>query len=167
MTCGFVLSKIVANFSILKDRATMNKRISGFLVILFAGALVWLTMCSGPKSAPKDAPTLRVSGLTYQAIQNKRDASTDVQWDTYADSIRGVRVHWSGYVLDAKASGEIWIDMDSPDSLLSVQEVYIEVPREDVSKYSKGQKITFTGTIRSAVSVLGNVNVTLQDVTIP
>lgn len=120
-----------------------------------------------PTATPIPTPTEKpISAITYQEIREKREAATDAQWDEYAKPLKGTRVQWSGWVAEVKASGEIWIDMDPPDTLLSVQDVYIRVPAEDATKFNLDQEIEFIGDIKSITSILNKASVTLENVTV-
>jgi len=116
-----------------------------------------------PTATPKPKP---ISPITFEEIREHRKNDTEAQWDEFQKPLDGLRVQWTGWVEQVEASGRILIDMDSPDAILSVQDVYIPIPKEDATKYNKDQKLTFDGEIKSVVGVMSGVSVTLENVTI-
>jgi hypothetical protein len=119
---------------------------------------------SRPTATPRPSPTPKpIAELTWEEIKGNRETMTDAQWDAYAPTLRGLRVEWTGWVTEAKADGTLWIDMDPPGTFLSVQDVYIKVPRDTVLGYGKDQEITFQGDIQRATSLLSKASVTLEN----
>ncbi len=146
-----------------RKRDTIVGYLTMLLIVVSIGWLIWPKKADTP--APRPTPTKNLSSIQFAHIRDKHDTSTAVQWSDYRDKLAGVRVQWSGWVAEVKASGEVWVDMDSPDAF-SIQDVYFRIPQEDARKYNKGQKITFTGEIDVVTDVLGRVAVHLKDVTI-
>ena len=104
---------------------------------------------------------------SFQQIRTKMGSMTDLQFKEYGKSLKGEQVQWVGWVEEVKekffGGYEVWIDMDSPAEQFSVQDLAIEVPKEIALKLKKDQKVTFTGTISSVMSVLGSCQVSLTD----
>ncbi len=150
------------------------KKILGIL-----GALVLLCACIGvvmsfgntggesrtatPASTPEPAPS-------YATIRAQMEGMTEAQFKQYARSLKGKQVHWTGWVEDVNetlfGNYEVWVDMDAPDELLSVQDVTFDVPADVALSLRLNQKITFTGIIDSALNVLESTQITLSEVTI-
>ena len=114
-----------------------------------------------PTATPKP-----ISDLTYEGLQAERDRMTDAQWDAYREPLKGLRVEWSGWVEEAKdqgSKGQLLIDMDSPETVFSVQDVTFDVPKESILIYNKDQQVTFQGDIKTVTSFLDKVSVTLEN----
>ena len=114
------------------------------------------------KAAPEPLP---ISDVDFFKVREASKNMTDVQWKEYLNGVVGKRIQWTGYVDEVKEDGKVWIDMDPPDAL-SVQDIYINVPKEDALKYNKDQKLTFQGTIKSVSKVLTALSIDLKDITI-
>lgn len=107
----------------------------------------------------------------YEQIRSQMQAMTEAQWKQYAEELKGATaVNWTGWIEDVnqKALGgyELWVDMDSPDELLSVQDVQFDIPEDLALQLQKDQKVTFSGRIDSVMNILGSCSVTLEDVTV-
>ena len=125
------------------------------------------TSAPAPTRTPVPTATPKpISSLAYEDMRKARDSMTDAQWDAHAKTLVGQRVEWSGWVFEAKTSGELRIDMDPPGTFLSVQDCYISVPRDSVLDYNKDQPIRWQGDVRSVTSLLGSVSVRFEDVVI-
>ena len=77
---------------------------------------------------------------------------TDAQWDDYCKPLVGLRVRWTGWVDGAKdytSYGELLVDMDPPEEVLRSYDVSFRIPKSDILKYNKDQKITFEGDIQN------------------
>ncbi len=115
-------------------------------------------------------PSERVSKLSYYSMRQKMASMTEAQWKDYARSINGQRVQWTGWVEDVNekffGGYELWVDMDSPDELLSLQDVTFDIPADLALKLRKDTRVTFSGTIGSALDVLGSCSVNLEDATV-
>ena len=77
--------------------------------------------------------------------------------------------NWVGWVVDVDQSHgdeyKIWVDMDAPGTVLSVQDVYLYgISKEDAATVNKGAQITFSGTITNTVEFLGHVSLHLENV---
>jgi len=104
----------------------------------------------------------------FAEIRANVQSMTEAQWKKYLDELAGYRVYkWRGWVVevDKELSGnyEVWIDMDSPEELFSVQDVYFDVPENIALQLAKGQQVTFSGTIKRVSELLGSVSVHLVD----
>ena len=121
-----------------------------------------------PSPAPTNTATPKpIAKLTFGEIRANKESMTDAQWDNYCKPLIGQRVQWTGWVDEAKDKGnhgELWIDMDSPDEVLSLQDLYFDVPKEDVLKYNKDQKVTFEGDINSISTFLTSLQIRMEDV---
>ena len=95
---------------------------------------------------------------------------TEAQIKQYARELKGKEVHWSGWVEDVNetmfGTYEVWVDMDAPDEMFSVQDVTFDVPADVALKLRRDQKINFTGSIDSALNVLESTQINLSDATI-
>jgi hypothetical protein len=100
-----------------------------------------------PTASPKP-----LSDLTFAMIRAKHQALTDVQWQAYAATLRGLRVRWSGWVFEAQDTSlrgpELMIDVDPP-SPSGTQDCFVPVPKADILKYNRGQLVTWEGDIES------------------
>ena len=132
-----------------------------------------------PSNTPKPTATLRptkeptptqtpkpIAQITYGEIRDKRTAMTDAQWDAYTPTLVGLRMEWEGWVEEAKASGELLIDMDPPETMFSIQDCYISVPKDAVLSYNKDQIVRWQGDVKSVTSILGGVSVRFEGVVI-
>ena len=92
---------------------------------------------------------------------------TEAQWKEYARGLKGASVSWSGWVEDVNekffGGYELWVDMDAPDVIMSVQDVTFNIPDDLALKLRKDQRVTFTGTIKSVMNVLGSCSVILEN----
>ena len=99
-----------------------------------------------------------VSDLSYFTIRDNLKSMTEARFNDYARSIEGTRVKWTGYVenVDEGLLGgyTVWVDMDTNDSLLSVQEVYFDISADKATELRKGSKITVEGNIASVIGML-------------
>lgn len=107
---------------------------------------------------------------SFRDIEATQANMTEVQWKEYLPSLEGLRiVNWSGWVMDVdKNFGnnyKIWVDMDDPSVLVSVQDVYLNgISEEDAMKINKDAQIHFSGTISSITEVLGTLIFNIEDV---
>ena len=110
-----------------------------------------------------EAPT----APAYKTISDTAKSMTDLQFDRYADSLKGSRVSWSGWVKEVRSKTfggyEVWIDMDSPEEALSVQDVYIPIPENTAVGLQKKQPIAFDGIIERISALLGKVSVHIEE----
>jgi len=109
---------------------------------------------------------LPISDLDFFTIRNDAEKMTDAQWAKYAEDVTGKRVHWKGYIENIEEGGKVWLDMDSPTEVISVQDVYLNVPEEDALKYNKDQAIEFEATIDRIDKILGSMSIDFEDLKI-
>lgn len=106
----------------------------------------------------------------FETIRAEMDGMTEAQFKQYARSLKGKTVNWSGWVEDVNetvfGTYEVWVDMDAPDELFSVQDVTFDVPADVALNLRRDQKIRFTGLIDSAHNVLESTQIDLSDATI-
>mgnify|MGYP003996816293 CR=1 FL=1 len=119
---------------------------------------------SGSSSSTSDE---REEAPSYSTIENNCAKMTDAKWNVYAPTLVGKKVtDWSGTVTEVNETllgdYELWIDMDDPDVLLSVQDVYMPCSQETAFKFDKGDSITFSGVIESVSDLLGSVSIKLE-----
>ena len=95
---------------------------------------------------------------------------TEAQWKAYLPTLEGMLVeNWTGWVENVNVVGdkyELWVDMDSPDTLLSAQDVYFLIPNDIALELQKDERITFSGRIKSVTEFLGSVSLRLEDATL-
>lgn len=109
--------------------------------------------------------------LSHASIRRQmRDDLTEAQFKALARGIEGRRIRWRGWVEDVneKALGgyELLVDMDSPTEIFSVQDVTFDIPQNLALSLRKDARITFEGTIRSVLNVMGSLQVGLVDATV-
>jgi len=97
-------------------------------------------------------------------VQNY-DTLTDLQWESYAASLAGIRVHWEGTVSEVQRTGTIFVDMGTGWQNIHFLE---GVPREIAITLSTDQLIVCDATIVKAVGTpsYGPLSIYLNDVTI-
>jgi hypothetical protein len=102
----------------------------------------------------------------FEEIRKNMQDMTDAQWNKYGASLTGSHVSWTGWVeeVNEKVFGgyEVWIDMDAPETAISVQDVYADIPEDLAMELRKGQKVRVSGTIDSVTNVLGALSVRLK-----
>lgn len=147
------------------------------LQIFLRVSLLSLTLCTGVifhstvfARSDTDA-TLPVTDISFHEVRRNKENMTDLQWEEYAKSIKGKRIRWSGYVEEVKSKFfggyQVLVDMDPPHDKMSVQDVYLDkVTKEQALSLEKDNPIEFEGTISSAISVLGSLQISLKDVKI-
>jgi len=122
-----------------------------------------------PSATPKPSPTPKpIADLDFFEIRDQNSKLTEAQWEAYIKPLIGQRVRWTGYVTEVEdkgSKGYLWLDMDPPGSL-SVQDLYLDIPKEDILKYNKDQKITFEGDLERIGTFLGSMQITFKDAVI-
>lgn len=119
---------------------------------------------------PTATSTPRPLAPTFQEIETTVEGMTEAQWKPYLESLKGQRVvDWTGWVVDVnqKLGGayEAWIDMDDP-GMFTIQDVYVPVDSDTALALGKGEPVTFSGVIKSANELLGNVTIHLEEATV-
>lgn len=98
------------------------------------------------------AIALSVQALDWKTIKANEKSMTEAQFDQFLDQhVEGKSVWWKGWVDDVERDGDSYrvkVDMDSPDTLFSVPEIWLD----NVSEYTAlrlkvDQKVTFSGQI--------------------
>lgn len=123
---------------------------------------------TGSNSASSSSePIAREEAPSYETIAANCEAMTDAKWNIYSETLVGKKItNWSGTVTEVNETlfgdYEIWIDMDDPDEILSVQDVYYPCSKESALKFDKGDGITFSGVIKSVSDLLGSVSIRLK-----
>ena len=121
-------------------------------------------------SIPSPSNTPPVLAPPFVVIRSNVSSMTEAQWKAYLPTLKDMRVEgWTGWVEEVNVVGskyELWVDMDSPDALFSVQDVYFYIPSEIALELEKHQRITFSGRIKSVTELLGSVSVRLEDATL-
>ena len=97
-------------------------------------------------------PTATLSPLTMSEIESSYSNLTDIQWDDYEQSLKGIRIHWTGTVNEVRPDGTIYLDVGQG----SFRSVYLDGVPLDVGKtIDKGQVIEFEATIKNVSTFLG------------
>lgn len=115
---------------------------------------------------------LERGGITLEKFRSVFDELTDVQFNQLREELKDKKVTWSGYLDDVKEKWfggfEIQIDMDPPETFLSVYDVSLTVSsdmKDFVSTLTKDKQVKFEGKIKSIQKVLGKLVVNIRDVT--
>lgn len=121
--------------------------------------------------SPSANPGLALPAPAYEEIRLTVQSMTEAQWKQYLGGLRGYyAVNWTGWVVDVdrKLSGDyvLWVDMDAPGAMFSVQDVYIPVPDRLALALHKDQEVVFSGMIRSANNILGSLAINLENATV-
>ena len=119
---------------------------------------------SSEKSESTDTPS-------FQEIRSKMTSMTEAQRNIYAKGLENKTVSdWTGWVEDVnkKLLGgyELWVDMDSPNELLSVQDITFDIPNDLALKLQKDSKVTFSGKIEIASNTLESLSIKLVEATV-
>jgi hypothetical protein len=93
--------------------------------------------------------------IDWKTIKANEKSMTEAQFKQFcAQQVNGQSVWWTGWVKDVEPSRgayRIKVDMDPPDTLFSVPEIYLEgVSEYNALRLNKGQKVSFSGTISRA-----------------
>ena len=92
---------------------------------------------------------------------------TEAQFKAVARGLEGRSIRWRGWVEDVneKMFGgyELWVDMDSPNVIISVQDVTFDVSENLALSLRKDAPVSFEGTIRSVMNVIGSLSVQLTN----
>jgi hypothetical protein len=148
-----------------------------FVVLCGCVAVGAVMLLSGPDGTTTErgqgvgaTATLAPLAPPFEEIRSSVQSMTEAQWKKYLDELEGQRVeNWTGWVEDVDVSGsryELWVDMDSPDELISVQDVYFAVPEDIALELEKDQVVMFSGQIERASEFLGGVSLHLEGVAI-
>lgn len=143
-------------------------------VLLIICVPILACMCLGMISAMTSDLKANLSNPSpgYYEIRGKMETMTEMQWKEYLDAnvIGKSAVSWTGWIEEVQpgsaGSSDIWVDMDSPSELFSVQDVSFYLPTDQARTLQKDQKITFSGRITSVQNILQSCQVDLEAVEI-
>jgi len=123
-----------------------------------------------PTKTPLPTSTPPLPAPPFAEIRSNVEGMTEAQWKAYLPTLEGMLVeNWTGWVENVNVVGdkyELWVDMDSPDTLLSAQDVYFLIPNDIALELQKDERITFSGRIKSVTEFLGSVSLRLEDATL-
>lgn len=130
------------------------------------------TQGPSPTATQTQSPTPTMTPVptspSFEQLLRKHENMTDAQWSAYRRELEGhVVVGWRGWVEDVEeprsGMSRILVDMDSPQSLFSVQDVYLDLPSETAIELRRDQLIIFSGRIDSVNDFLGCCSIYLAD----
>jgi hypothetical protein len=132
-----------------------------------AAALLASLVLSGVQLEATAKPA---SSLTYNEIVQKKKHLTDVQFEEYAETIKGQTIIWIGWVRDvdkglmtSKGMYKVRLNMSPNGSRGLGSDLSLEVPKAQALKLRKGQRIKFSADIDDINDFLG-LNVGLEHV---
>ena len=104
---------------------------------------------------PVEMPISTGTGLSYGSLHDKRDDLTNSGWRSYLRSVVGEEVKWSGYVDHVDEYGQVWIDMDRPNSGDDTPDVYLRLEKDSpvVTDMEHGRPVTFEGAIKGVEAI--------------
>jgi len=153
---------------------TPQRKIRGLAVFLLVVVILTLSACGGSQGTGKQAADepagtpKPIADLTFIGIrQQRKDARKIEDWEKYRDTLIGQRIQWTGHVLyvtePKKAGGpyEIAIDMDPSGVQFSYDDVIFLLPKDQATKLTKDQQITFQGDIQEINEMKGTVDLVL------
>lgn len=112
--------------------------------------------------------TLESPDSYYNLIRNKSSSLSELQRKDHFKKIEGQAVVWVGWIEEVKekflGGYEVWIDMDSPEEVASIQEVYFNTDKETAYGLNKDHVACFVGTIESVTTVFTKLQVHLENV---
>lgn len=149
-----------APYQPLPPRRSTAGRTAGILgvtaLLLVVGCVAVFALTDGTKSAAPVAtgPTATAAPAPALAeIAAKKAASTDAQWDAYADTLAGKRIDgWPGTIsnVDNKAFSKtdftVRIDTADPEPGYSF-DVEVDTDSKTAASFNKGQEVTVSGII--------------------
>jgi hypothetical protein len=128
----------LAHATIVSAVATQNAQPTTTPALVYS-----LTDTPVPTNFPREANS-NVSNIVYPEIENNYENMSEEQWSVYSNSLIGIRVHWSGQIVDI-ADDNFRIDVGQR---AKYRWVYIdEVPADIIISLRKGQNIEFEATI--------------------
>jgi hypothetical protein len=137
------------------------------LIVVPLGLFAIFNLMMPNKSSSSGSNLVREEAPPFSAIALCCANFTDAQWNVYQKSLVGKQVtNWSGTVVDVNETllgdYEIWIDMDDPNDLFSIQDVYYPCSGKQALEFNKGTGIEFSGVIESVIDLLGNPKIYLK-----
>jgi hypothetical protein len=123
---------------------------------------------SGISVTSTATPGPAVEGPSYQEYKGKHESMTDAQWAQYIKTLDGSHItNWEGWVLDVVRENDavynLKVDQDGPAETFGVEDVVIDIPVADATKYNKGQKVGYTGTIDHIACAIGYCRVIVRN----
>lgn len=116
-------------------------------------------------------PSPAADALTYQGIVQQYQSLPGAQRRDYTESLKGDYVlDWNGWVDVSRkqittGKWELKLDMDSADPNDSSWDVRIIIPEAQASQFSRGQAVSFSGTITEVSCGSSDCDVDIQDAT--
>lgn len=114
---------------------------------------------------------LEQGDITFEKFRSVFDELTDIQFKQLRQELEGKKVIWSGYLDEVKEKWlggfEIQVDMDSPETILSIYDVSLTVSsdmKDFISILTKDQQLKFQGKIKNIQKILGKLVVNIKDV---
>ena len=108
-----------------------------------------------------------VSNLTWLTIDRNGKKMTDLQFEAFAETVKGKRIIWKASVIDVKACTfsdcyTVSLDFNKPSRFPSL-DAEIEITKELALTLNKGQIIKIDGVITSVLEAVGMVYVKFDD----
>jgi hypothetical protein len=105
--------------------------------------------------------SLMANAISYDSldnkVKNKQKALTEVQFDEYLLTLKGIEVNWRGKVLDVEKtwlSDNYTIKIDiTNDNLTNAR--FVGLKKEHALTLNKGQEYNFAGEIKSVDTMFG------------
>ena len=110
----------------------------------------------------------KVADIDFEDIRYTMLNTTEAKFKALARDLEGQHVRWTGWVkeVNEKMFGgyELWIDMDDPDEVISVQDVTFPISEKLAMEFDLEDEVTFEGDISSVMYILGSCQVYLKNV---
>ena len=110
------------------------------------------------------------SNITYSEIMNNLKKNVEptikVKWAAQFEQYFGEKVSWSGWianVIKREDFYEVLIDMDSPEVVISIEDVKLYTKDKNVLKLNYDQHITFEGKIKDIEGFFNKYWIELDD----
>jgi DNA-directed RNA polymerase subunit RPC12/RpoP len=131
--------------------------------------IMFRTANSGNKIVKNEEVQKEISDIKFFTIRTNMEKMTEAQFKEYKKTIEGSRIKWTGWIEEVEEKNsdnyKLYVDMDSPDTLLSIQDVYIDnIPKDIALKLQKDNRVTFIGDISSVHNILSACQVSLENV---
>ena len=115
------------------------------------------------------SPIIEPSSITYDEIisitKKDKDSSTEARWNVQFEPYLGKKVSWTGWVEEVQSNNynfKVLIDMDSPEVILSIEDVILITEDRKILKLDKGQQVYFEGYIKNIRSTLNKYWIELE-----
>jgi hypothetical protein len=113
-----------------------------------------------------DKTQLPISSITFRELRKAKQSMTSLQFDEFKKGLVGQRIQWTGYVFEVKKtmfdSYEVSVDMDSLDDF-SLPEISISTDQKTALSLSKGQVIGIDGIIQKVDTIMGVLDITMEE----